>query len=40
LVKCTRTVASTVGPFALYGETLIALCAANGVNYFDITGEF
>jgi short subunit dehydrogenase-like uncharacterized protein len=35
----TRVVASTVGPFALYGSELVAACAANGTHYCDLTGE-
>ena len=38
---CARThvVASTVGPYALYGEPLVQACAANGTDYCDLTGE-
>lgn len=38
---CTRTavVISTVGPYALYGETLVMLCAETGTDYCDLTGE-
>lgn len=38
---CDRTcmVVSTVGPYALYGEPLIAACAASGTHYCDLTGE-
>jgi len=35
----TKVVASTVGPFALYGSALVAACAANGTHYCDLTGE-
>ena len=34
-----KVVASTVGPFARYGTLLLSLCAENGVDYCDITGE-
>jgi len=39
---CTRThvVCSTVGPFALYGSTLVKVCAELGTDYCDISGEF
>jgi short subunit dehydrogenase-like uncharacterized protein len=35
----TRVVASTVGPYALYGSTLVAAVAAAGTDYCDLTGE-
>lgn len=35
----TRVVASTVGPFALYGSELVAACAQNGTHYCDLTAE-
>ncbi len=35
----TTAVASTVGPYAKYGETLVASCAAAGTHYCDLTGE-
>lgn len=35
----TRVVATTVGPYAKYGETLVAACAAAGAHYCDLTGE-
>jgi short subunit dehydrogenase-like uncharacterized protein len=34
-----RVVISTVGPYALYGEPLVAACAAAGTDYIDLTGE-
>jgi short subunit dehydrogenase-like uncharacterized protein len=39
LCASTRVVASTVGPYALYGEPLVAACAATGTDYCDLTGE-
>jgi short subunit dehydrogenase-like uncharacterized protein len=38
---CDRTnvVASTVGPYALYGEPLVKVCAESGTDYCDLTGE-
>ncbi|MEM7802659.1 MAG: saccharopine dehydrogenase NADP-binding domain-containing protein [Chloroflexota bacterium] len=38
---CTQTdaVASTVGPYALYGEALVKACAESGIDYCDLTGE-
>jgi short subunit dehydrogenase-like uncharacterized protein len=35
----TRVVATTVGPYALYGGPLVAACAAAGTDYVDLTGE-
>lgn len=35
----TQVVISTVGPYALYGEPLVKVCAENGVDYCDLTGE-
>ncbi len=32
-------VCSTVGPYALYGDALVASCVRQGTNYCDITGE-
>jgi len=38
---CERTavVASTVGPYALYGGPLLKVCAESGTDYCDLTGE-
>ncbi|PCE23986.1 saccharopine dehydrogenase [Paraburkholderia acidicola] len=35
----TRVVVSTVGPYALYGEPLVKVCAQSGTDYCDLTGE-
>jgi len=35
----SRVVATTVGPYALYGGPLVAACAAAGTDYCDLTGE-
>jgi len=35
----TRVVMSTVGPYDLYGETLIRACVESGTDYCDLTGE-
>ncbi|MDQ3724937.1 MAG: saccharopine dehydrogenase NADP-binding domain-containing protein [Actinomycetota bacterium] len=37
--ESTRVVVTTVGPYALYGEPLVAACAAAGTDYADLTGE-
>lgn len=39
LCQQTRAVATTVGPYALYGETLVRQCVAHGTDYCDLTGE-
>ncbi|MGA7328725.1 MAG: saccharopine dehydrogenase NADP-binding domain-containing protein [Rhodomicrobium sp.] len=35
----TAAVVSTVGPYALYGEPLVKVCAELGTDYCDLTGE-
>lgn len=35
----TQVVISTVGPYALYGESLVKVCAETGTDYCDLTGE-
>jgi short subunit dehydrogenase-like uncharacterized protein len=39
VAAATRVVITTVGPYALYGEPLVAACAAAGTAYADLTGE-
>ena len=39
IVKETRVICSTVGPYALYGSLLVKLCVKHSTNYCDITGE-
>ena len=39
LAESAKVVATTVGPYALYGEPLVAACAAAGSDYVDLTGE-
>lgn len=39
LCESTNVVVSTVGPYALYGETLVKTCAHSGTDYCDLTGE-
>jgi short subunit dehydrogenase-like uncharacterized protein len=34
-----KSVISTVGPYQLYGSELVAACAGQGVDYFDLSGE-
>lgn len=36
----TRVVVSTVGPYALYGEPLVRVCAESGTDYCDLAAEF
>ncbi len=35
----SKVVISTVGPYALYGEPLVKICASTGTDYCDLTGE-
>jgi short subunit dehydrogenase-like uncharacterized protein len=39
LVRTTRAVISTVGPFQLFGSKLVAACARAGTDYLDLSGE-
>ena len=39
LASSTRVLATTVGPYALYGDGVVAACAAAGTDYLDLTGE-
>ena len=35
----TKVIVSTVGPYALYGSSLVKVCAETGTDYCDLTGE-
>lgn len=35
----SKVIVSTVGPYALYGEALVKICAETGTDYCDLTGE-
>jgi short subunit dehydrogenase-like uncharacterized protein len=39
MIDQTRSVITTVGPYLLYGNELIAACVASGTDYFDLCGE-
>jgi len=39
LVRRTRVLCTTVGPYARYGRAIVAACAERGVHYCDLTGE-
>jgi short subunit dehydrogenase-like uncharacterized protein len=39
LMDQTRLVLTTVGPYQLYGNELVAACARSGVDYVDLCGE-
>jgi short subunit dehydrogenase-like uncharacterized protein len=39
VVRATRVVATTVGPYQRYGMALVQACAAAGTHYADLTGE-
>lgn len=39
MAESAKVVCSTVGPYALYGNELVAACAYAGTHYCDLTGE-
>src|SRR3954462_9413026 len=39
LAESTHVVITTVGPYLLHGEPLVAACARAGTDYVDLTGE-
>ena len=39
LAERSRVIATTVGPYVLHGDGLVAACAASGTDYLDLTGE-
>lgn len=39
LCQKTKVIITTVGPYALYGETTVKACVNNGTDYCDLTGE-
>jgi short subunit dehydrogenase-like uncharacterized protein len=39
MVARSKAVVTTVGPYQLYGEPLLAACAAAGTDYLDLSGE-
>ena len=39
LAESARVMITTVGPYILHGEPLVAACAAAGTSYVDLTGE-
>ena len=39
MIDQTKSVVTTVGPYLLYGNDLLAACAASGTDYFDLCGE-
>ena len=39
MIDQTRSVVTTVGPYLLYGNELVAACAASGTDYLDLCGE-
>jgi len=39
LAARTKVILTTVGPYQLYGETLIKACVAQGTDYVDLCGE-
>ncbi|MDH6212966.1 saccharopine dehydrogenase family protein [Streptomyces pseudovenezuelae] len=39
LAQNARVVATTVGPYVLHGQDLVAACAESGADYLDLSGE-
>jgi short subunit dehydrogenase-like uncharacterized protein len=39
LASATRVLVTTVGPYVLYGDGVVAACADAGTDYVDLTGE-
>jgi len=39
LVKQTKVICTTVGPYAIYGNELVAACVEHGTDYCDLAGE-
>ncbi len=39
LAESTRVLITTVGPYVLYGDSVVAACATAGTDYLDLTGE-
>ena len=39
MVKSTDAIITTVGPYQLYGEGLVKVCAEHGTDYVDLSGE-
>ncbi|MGE3931555.1 MAG: trans-acting enoyl reductase family protein [Hyphomonadaceae bacterium] len=39
LAQRTRAIITTVGPYQLYGEPMLAACVANSTDYVDLCGE-
>lgn len=39
LARSTRVLVTTVGPYAIHGESLVKACAEHGTHYLDLAGE-
>jgi saccharopine dehydrogenase (NAD+, L-glutamate forming) len=39
MAEATKVLVSTVGPYLLYGETVVRACVVSGTHYLDLTGE-
>lgn len=39
MAQRTKVIITTVGPYQLYGEPLVAACAKHGTDYVDLSGE-
>ena len=38
-MKKTKLILTTVGPYQLYGNEIVEMCAKHGVDYVDLSGE-
>ena len=39
MIDQTKSIVTTVGPYLIHGNELVAACAAAGTDYFDLSGE-
>jgi short subunit dehydrogenase-like uncharacterized protein len=39
MIDQTKSIVTTVGPYLIHGNELVAACAASGTDYFDLSGE-
>src|SRR5215467_11218834 len=39
MIDQTKSIVTTVGPYLIHGNELVAACAASGTDYFDLCGE-
>jgi short subunit dehydrogenase-like uncharacterized protein len=39
IIRNSKIILNTAGPFDLFGTNVVGLCCAHGTHYVDITGE-